>query len=238
MRDRAAVITGLRPESHGGATLDHETRGRCPDPRRAVARGKPPRCRNARSAAPRFREYVVAREKAELNAHAGKPDRPTACLCTGRKVMIAAQLGPRHAAPVVPHDERVGSRFERNHRCPGVQGIRDDLADDRFLERGGIGVPQVLEQVKQIDACFAHFRPASYVTSWRFVRHWSRKGRATLRLAALEGYPPQTGPSEERVAFRPRRSKGYRRATADSSRWSFVKSTGRPRHGWGETAAS
>ncbi len=114
----------------------------------------------------------------------------------------------------------------------------DDLADDRFLERGGIGVPQVLEQVKQIDACFAHFRPASYVTSWRFVRHWSRKGRATVRLAALEGYPPQTGPSEERVAFRPRRSKGYRRATADSSRWSFVKSTVRPRHGYGETAAS
>src|SRR6266566_1957602 len=184
MRDRAAVITGLRPESHGGATLDHETRGRCPDPRRAVARGKPPRCRNARSAAPRFREYVVAREKAELNAHAGKPDRPTACLCTGRKVMIAAQLGPRHTAPVVAHDERVGSRFERDHRRPGVQGIRDDLADDRFLKRGGIGVPQVLEQVKQIDACFAHFRPASYVTSWRFVRHWSRKGRATVRACA------------------------------------------------------
>src|SRR5260370_40436240 len=41
----------------------------------------------------------------------------------------------------------------------GVERVRNDLADDRLLEGARVGVPQILEEVEQVDAGFAHPLP-------------------------------------------------------------------------------
>jgi len=41
-------------------------------------------------------------------------------------------------------------------RGPGVKGVGHDFGQDRFLERSGIRIPKVLEQVLEIDARLAH----------------------------------------------------------------------------------
>lgn len=63
----------------------------------------------------------------------------------------------RHAATVVARDQG-GSlivRLEQQRVCAGIEGVRDDLRQDCFLERARICIPQILEEVDQIDTCFA-----------------------------------------------------------------------------------
>ena len=97
-------------------------------------------------------------EQPELDADAGEPDPLAARLRARRDVVIARQLPALHPAPVV-HDgqRRVGGLVEQaDARRAGVERVGDDLGEDRLLERAGVRVPEVFEQVLEVDAGFAH----------------------------------------------------------------------------------
>ena len=83
-----------------------------------------------------------------------------ACLRAGGDVVVALELAPLHAAAVVGDREAPGGRIRRD-RDPGgarIEGVGDDLGEDRFLERAGVGIAQIFEQVQQVDARLAHAR--------------------------------------------------------------------------------
>lgn len=60
------------------------------------------------------------------------------------------QLAARHPGPVVYDAQRAlpGLTSEHDRRRVGVERVRNDLADDRFLEGAWVGVSQILEQVE------------------------------------------------------------------------------------------
>jgi hypothetical protein len=72
--------------------------------------------------------------------------------------MVAGQLAPAHPRAIVGDGERrqggIGPELKRGRAR--IEGVGHDLGHDRLLERPGIGVPDVLEEMLQIDACLAH----------------------------------------------------------------------------------
>ena len=43
-------------------------------------------------------------------------------------------------------------------KSAGIECVGNDFGEDRLLERAGIGVPQVFEEMLEIDSSFSHAR--------------------------------------------------------------------------------
>jgi hypothetical protein len=74
--------------------------------------------------------------------------------------VVAPEFSPPHAGAVVHYGERGprGIRADGDPRRARVERVGDDLGEDGLLEGPGIGVPQILEEVEEIDAGLAHAR--------------------------------------------------------------------------------
>jgi hypothetical protein len=72
--------------------------------------------------------------------------------------VIARQLAPSHARAVVDGSERRASGVGRKTDAAraGVERVSDDLREDGLLERAGVGVAQVFEEVDEVDASLTH----------------------------------------------------------------------------------
>ena len=72
--------------------------------------------------------------------------------------MVLGEVAAAHAAAIVEDGERalnrVGSKGQ--HCCARVDGIGDDLGQDRLLRSARIGVAEIIEKMQEIDARFAH----------------------------------------------------------------------------------
>ena len=169
----------LQPQAHGGAALAEQSGGRHPFPRRAVPGGEVPVARHVGLAPARLGQHLVADQEPELDPDAGEADALAPRLRAGGDVVVTGQLAPPHSGAVVHHHEGGlgGVGADRDVACPRVERVGDDLGDDGLFEGAGIGVTQVLEEVKQVDARFAHRR------------------LATLRYSpdALASMPPRVG---------------------------------------------
>ena len=112
-------------------------------------------------APPRLRDHLGADQQRDLDADAREPDAGAADLRARRDVMVAGQLATAHAGPIVEDGEggrrRVGG--DRDRRGARVEGVGDDLGEDRLLGSTRVGVAQILEKVEQIDACLAQGVP-------------------------------------------------------------------------------
>ena len=75
--------------------------------------------------------------------------------------MEPGQLRPLHPGAVVRQGEggliQVGEK--RNKGRPGVEGIRHQLGENRLLQWSGVSVPEVLQEVQQIDPGLTHLMP-------------------------------------------------------------------------------
>ena len=72
--------------------------------------------------------------------------------------MVAGQLAPPHAVPVV-HDGQRGRRGvggDSDRRGARIERVGDDLGEDRLLGGPGVGVAQVLQEVEEVDPSLAH----------------------------------------------------------------------------------
>jgi hypothetical protein len=109
---------------------------------------------------PRFGNDLARHEKAKLDPHAGESDAFAALFRAGRNVVVACQLSALHASAIV--DDRQcridGVGQEVNAGRARVKRIRDHFGEDRLFEGPGVGIPQVFEEVLEVDACFAHVR--------------------------------------------------------------------------------
>jgi hypothetical protein len=106
----------------------------------------------------RFGHHLFADQQPQLDADAGKADPFSARLGARRQVVIPDQVAPLHAGAVVHDGQRRlrGVGLHGDVRGAGIQGVRHNLGQDGLLDRAGIGVAKVFQEVKQIDAGFAH----------------------------------------------------------------------------------
>lgn len=67
------------------------------------------------------------------------------------------QVAPAHPRVIVDDGEcrQGGIGPEVDGGRPRVEGVGHDLGHDRLLEAAGIGVPDVLQEMLQIDPCLA-----------------------------------------------------------------------------------
>jgi hypothetical protein len=108
--------------------------------------------------APGLGHDLLAREQRQLDADSRESDALPARLRGGGKIVIAAQVPARHARAVV-HDRQAGGRGIRRDLYQvgaGVQRIGEYFGEDGLLDGAGIRVPQVLEEVQQVNAGFGH----------------------------------------------------------------------------------
>jgi hypothetical protein len=109
---------------------------------------------------PRFGNDLARHEKTQFDPDTGESDAFAAPFRACRNVVVACQLSALHASAIV--DDRqcriacVGQ--EANAGRTGVKRIRDHLSEDRFFEGPGVGIPQVFEEVLEVDTCFTHVR--------------------------------------------------------------------------------
>ena len=101
----------------------------------------------------------------------GEQEHVIAFLREENRVLKAqlGQLSTLHAASVV-HDgqRRVGGvAQETDARRAGVQGVGNDFSEDRFLERTSVGIPQIFEEMLEVDPSLAH---AGYFSAARSTR--------------------------------------------------------------------
>ena len=145
-------------QSHRGATGGRQARRRHPLPRRPIPRRQVPLSCNVRGAAPRFGHHLTRHEKPKLDADAGKSDALAAALRARCDVVVPGQLSPLHPASIVHDRQRRVSRVREEADANGtrVERIGNDLGEDRFLERAGVGVPKVFEEMLEVDSSFAH----------------------------------------------------------------------------------
>src|SRR6266545_2954989 len=174
---------------------------------------EPPRRGHVRLASPGFGHDLHAGEEAELDADAREADAAPPDLGARAEIVIAAQLPATHA-PAVVHDiepGRAGVAGQADFGRSGIEGIRDDLGQDSFLERTRVCVAQVLEEVEQVNAGFAHGKLPAKLTpaGGRELdfRACSRRASAGDELRAAQGRGRQ-------AAAGPR---GLRRTTRVSS---------------------
>ena len=124
----------------------------------AVSRGHVPHGRHVGAPAPRLRRDFSRNEQPELDPDPGKPDPLAPRLRARRDVVIPGEIPALHPPPVVHNGERCGGgvRLQADACGPGIQCICGDLGEDRLLERPGVRVPQVFEQVLKVDPRFPH----------------------------------------------------------------------------------
>ena len=148
-----------------GAAGPRQCLARPPSPAARPTARAPSGARRGASAwrrAPRPRRVSVrtasATSRPSLIPTPAKPIPSPRVLRAGGEVVIARQLAPAHAGAVVHHDERLLRRVgeDADVERARVERVGHDLGEDRLLDRVGIGVAQVLEQVLEIDARLAH----------------------------------------------------------------------------------
>jgi hypothetical protein len=110
------------------------------------------------AAGPRLGDDLRRDQQCDLDPDTGEADRVAADLGAGGDVVIPGQLAPTHAAAVV--DDGEGSRCrvgrQRDRAGLGIERVCDDVSEDRFLARARVGVAEIFEKVKEIDACLTH----------------------------------------------------------------------------------
>ena len=123
-----------------------------------MPRREPPRRGHVRLAPPGLGHDLLAREEAELDADAREADAAPPDLGARSEVVITTQLAATHTAAVIHDVERGcgGIGGQADLRGPGIEGVRDDLGEDGLLERARVRIAQVLEEVEQVNAGFAH----------------------------------------------------------------------------------
>ena len=109
-------------------------------------------------AATSFGKNFLADQEAELDSDSGETYSLSSGFGAGSDVVITSQFAALHPGAIVYRGQRVLCRvaFEADLGCARVEGVGRDLGKNRFLERSRVCVPQVLEQMQQIDACFTH----------------------------------------------------------------------------------
>ena len=142
------------------APLVHPARRVHPLPGRLVPRREAPAGRHVHGGASCLGENGLRDEQAELDPDPGEADALPARLGARRQVVVAREVAPAHPAPVVDehHGARGRVREDAHVRRSRVERVRDDLGQDRLLDRVGISVAEVFEQVLQVDARLAHWR--------------------------------------------------------------------------------
>ena len=101
-----------------------------------------------------LRDHVFTHEQAQLDADTGKPDALPSHFRAGRDVMIAPHLCALHAGAVIHGGEGALRGISRHHNPAGagVQRVGDDLRENGFFETGRIRIPQVFQQMFEINA--------------------------------------------------------------------------------------
>ena len=129
-----------------------------------------PACRNVRGATPGFGYHLARHEQSELDADASESDSVPACLCARGHVVVPRQLPSLHATPVVHDRQRRVSRVgeKADVRCKRVERVRHGFSEDRLFQGAGVRVPQVFEEVLEVDAGFAHASILSSAAAQRF----------------------------------------------------------------------
>lgn len=109
-------------------------------------------------ASARFGKNLVAHQQPELDPHSGEPDPAPTLLARGGEIVVGGELSALHSLAVVHHGERGVLRASRqcDRTRTRVEGVGYDLGQDRFLDGPGVCIPQVLEEMKKVDARFAH----------------------------------------------------------------------------------
>ncbi|MFN7955337.1 MAG: hypothetical protein U0610_26675 [bacterium] len=168
----------LELERYGRPPLGDQPQRRQPAPRRLVARSEVPRRGDVLARASCFRDDLVAEQQAELDADSGEADALATSLGARGEIVEVTQVAPHHARAVVDHRERGprGIGQEGDVRGTGVERVGDDLGEDRFLERAGIGIAQVLEQVQQVDSGLTHDGLVSSPSRRALLRRRRRRG--------------------------------------------------------------
>ena len=139
-------------------------------------------------AAPRFGNDLARHEKAKLDPNAGESDAFAAPLRACRHIVVACQLSALHASAVV--DDRqcridcVGQ--EANAGRTRVKRIRDHFGEDRLFEGPGVGIPQVFEEVLEVDSGFTH---VGILSCGRFCATHRSPMRHSVSGAGLECRP-------------------------------------------------
>jgi hypothetical protein len=72
--------------------------------------------------------------------------------------VIPRQLSPLHPATVVDDGQRcrgcIGQQLDA--RRTGVERIGDDLRENSLLERPGVGITKVFQEMLKVDSRFTH----------------------------------------------------------------------------------
>jgi hypothetical protein len=76
--------------------------------------------------------------------------------------VVSGELAPPHAMPVVDDGQRGrgGIDGQGDLRGTGVQRVRHDFGENRLLDRAGVRIPEVLQEMQQIDSRLTHERQA------------------------------------------------------------------------------
>ena len=116
-----------------------------------------PACGNMSRAAPGFGDHLARHQEPELDADAGKSDPLAALLRARRDVVIPGELLPLNPA-AIGHDGQCGFGRARQQPDQGrarIERIGDDFGENLLLERAGVGVAQIFEEVLEVDAGLA-----------------------------------------------------------------------------------
>ncbi len=107
---------------------------------------------------PGLGDNLVAHQEAQFDPHSGETDAPPPPFAGGSQVMIPGQGLPAHPLSIVHHRQGGGHRVGPHPDQAGsrVQGVRHDLGEDRVLQAFRIRVPEVFQEVKEVDAGLAH----------------------------------------------------------------------------------
>jgi len=128
-----------------------------------------PSSRDVCRTAPRLGNDLTRHEKSKLDADTGEPDTFAAPLRARRDVVVACEVSALHAAAVINDRQRRDGRVgqEANASRTGVERVRDDLGEDRLFKGAGVGVPQVFEEVLEVDSGFYRANESSATTPVR-----------------------------------------------------------------------
>jgi hypothetical protein len=144
-----------------------------------------------RGAAPGFGDHLARHEQPELDAHARESDSLPACLSARGNVVIPRQLPSLHAAPIVHDRERrvswVGEKADP--RRAGVERVRHGFGENCLLKGAGVRVPQIFEQVLEVDSGLAHaymLSPAAALSSTRARANVESFNQFTLQVSVAK----------------------------------------------------
>src|SRR5262245_5731115 len=105
-----------------------------------------------------FGQYLRADYQAELDDDTGETDARAPRFDGRGDVVVTRQLAALHSGSVVECRQCALDwiRCKNNFRRARVEGVGNDLGENGFFDRPRIGIPEIFEEMLQIDACFTH----------------------------------------------------------------------------------